>query len=67
MKNFVVLYRVKGHAPLDAPYQFHCQADDGDHAEEQCENAYPGCDVVWVFEGDDCDAALNEYWSDDRD
>lgn len=30
---------------------FNCSADDPDHAEEQCENAYPGCSVLWVNEG----------------
>ena len=28
---------------------FLCDAEDGDHAQEQCENAYPDCDVVWTF------------------
>ncbi len=28
---------------------FDCQADDPDHAEEQAENAYPGCEVLYVF------------------
>jgi hypothetical protein len=35
-------------APLDAPLGFRCVADDCMHAEEQCENANPGCDIVWV-------------------
>lgn len=25
---------------------FHCDAEDHDHAEEQCENAYPGCIII---------------------
>lgn len=32
---------------------FLCQADDADHAEEQCMNAYPTCSIIWVNEGDD--------------
>lgn len=28
------------------------QADDADHAEEQAENAYPGCEILWVNEGE---------------
>lgn len=27
---------------------FECWADDQDHAMEQAENAYPGCDIVSV-------------------
>ena len=30
---------------------FNCSADDADHAEEQCVNAYPACTVLWVNEG----------------
>lgn len=30
---------------------FECSADDGDHAEEQCLNAYPTCAVLWVNQG----------------
>jgi hypothetical protein len=29
------------------------QADNAEHAEEQAENAYPGCTVLWVNEGED--------------
>jgi predicted negative regulator of RcsB-dependent stress response len=29
------------------------QADNAEHAEEQAENAYPGCKVLWVNEGED--------------
>ena len=28
---------------------FFCQADDPEHAAEQAENAYPGCEVLSVF------------------
>ena len=30
---------------------FNCLADDADHAEEQCVNSYPDCEVLWVNEG----------------
>lgn len=30
---------------------FLCRADDADHAEEQCVNAYPDCHVVEVNKG----------------
>lgn len=29
---------------------FRCQAEDADHAEEQCSNAYPECFILWVNE-----------------
>ena len=41
---------------------FICSADDAFHAEEQAEGAYPGCEVVWVEEGDDWYAAMDRYW-----
>lgn len=66
MQNYVVLYRVEsGMLPADPPFGFQCDADDVDHAEEQCENAYPGCDIVWVWVGEKgvgIDPALQEYW-----
>lgn len=63
MKTFIVLYRDnKIMAPADAPFGFACQADDMDHAEEQCLNAYPGVDVVWIYEGDgNIFDAYNDY------
>lgn len=63
MKNFIVLYRdEKIMCPADAPFQFACQADDADHAEEQCLNAYPEVDVVWVHQGEFIKDALDDYW-----
>ena len=38
--------------PGDPTWQgFNCMAEDGDHAEEQCLDAYPNCSIVWVNEG----------------
>lgn len=65
LKNFVVLYRQEDSLPADPPLGFQCDAEDGDHAQEQCENAYPGCDVVWVWQGAKgvgVDPALQDYW-----
>jgi len=66
MKQYTVLYRIESSmAPLDAPFGFQCHADDADHAEEQCLNAYPGCDVVWIHEGSHANGykeALTEFW-----
>lgn len=65
MQSYIVLYREFASAWLHfatPPLGFRCQADDADHAEEQCENAYPGCDVLWVVEGDSLEAALADYY-----
>ena len=63
MKKYIVLYRIeKVMLPLDAPFGFPCDADNGDHAEEQCINAYPDCNVVWVVETDSYTEALEQYY-----
>lgn len=63
MKTYVVLYRIESiMSPLDEPFGFICQAEDTDHAEEQCINAYPDCAVVWIDEGEDCLLALENYY-----
>ncbi len=46
MNPFVVLYRESWMLPLDIPFAFTCSADDSDHAEEQCMDAYPECEVI---------------------
>lgn len=63
MKPYIVLYRIESiMSPADAPYGFHCWAEDTEHAEEQCMNAYPDGEVVWVALGEDYDYALSDYW-----
>ena len=65
----MVLYREDGMHPLDAPLGFGCWAEDMDHAEEQCLDAYPDCDIVWVVQTDEyetvkaLDQALQDYWN----
>ena len=34
---------------MDEDEHFLCTADDDAHAREQCENAYPGCEIIGVF------------------
>lgn len=64
MKQFIVLYRQeKIMAPADPPFGFACHADDSEHAEEQCLNAEPDADVVWIYEGTDMQRALKNYWT----
>lgn len=63
MIQYTVLYRIESiMSPLDVPFGFQCWAEDMDHAEEQCLNAYPDCDVVWVKDCDDMELALDDYY-----
>jgi hypothetical protein len=70
MKNYVVLYRIESiMCALDEPFGFQCHAEDSDHAEEQCLNAYPDCDVVWVWEGAEgvgMQPALDDYYGENK-
>ena len=64
MHDYIVLFREAGDLkPADPPLMFHCSADDGDHAEEQCVDAYPGCAVAWVYEGSDWQGAFDDYFN----
>jgi len=49
-------------APADPPFAFQCIAEDTEHAEEQCLNAYYGADIVWVVQTEDVQEAYNDYW-----
>ena len=63
MNVYLVLYRIESvMSPSDAPFGFRCHAEDVDHAEEQCTNAYPDCDIVWVADTDDYKEALKQYY-----
>lgn len=68
MKTWLVLYFIHDPenplASIRKPDAFRCQADDYDHAEEQCMNAYPDADIVWLHEGDSIEDALYDYWGD---
>ena len=70
MNNYIVLYRVEAlMSPLDEPFGFQCWAEDTDHAEEQCLNADPGGEVVWVWEGPfgvGVQRALDDYYGNRR-
>ena len=58
---WIVLYKSPDALPADPPEAFACRAEDGDHADEQCRNAYPECDVAWSYLGD-ADGAYREYY-----
>lgn len=66
MQNYIVLFRDNTVNFLAEPLGFQCFAEDVEHAEEQCENAYPGCNIVYVWSGEygiGIDAALEEYYN----
>ena len=65
MQSYIVLYRNNDIGFLEEPFGFQCYADDTDHAEEQCLNAEPDAEIVWVVEGtkDYSDALYNYYAS----
>ena len=54
MQPYTVIYVQPGEVGpygLELWQFFECQADDADHAEEQCRNAYPTCAVLWINVG----------------
>ena len=59
LKEYVVLF-VDRRTP-DILEGFLCEAEDGQHAEEQAIDAYPDCDVVWIEEGTDWQKAQDNY------
>lgn len=63
LRTMIVLYRSSEALPADPPEGFRCRAENGEHAEEQCKNFLPDCDVLWTFAGDDMPAALADYFS----
>jgi hypothetical protein len=63
LHSFIVLYRDEPVMSLmDDPFGFQCWAEDVDHAEEQCINAYPDCTIVWVVQTELYKSALEDYY-----
>jgi hypothetical protein len=62
MQEYIVLFFEQGADITETPLLFNCMADDVDHAEEQAENSYPNCDIVWVYQGASTAAALDDYY-----
>lgn len=58
LRRFTVIHEEPGVMPFE---YFQCWADDSDHAEEQCVNAYPGNKVLWVNEGDNVSMIENTF------
>jgi hypothetical protein len=55
MEPFTVIY-VEPAEGLELWQFFECMADNDDHAEEQCTNAYPTATILWVNKGQGRDA-----------
>lgn len=62
LKSYMVLYRNNLLTELDNPFGFACSADNLEHAEEQCLNAEPDADIVWVTESLSYCGALHSYF-----
>lgn len=50
MNPYTVVFTLQDD-PIPLWEGFNCRADDPDHAEEQCFNAYPNASIVWVNTG----------------
>lgn len=59
--HWTVLYRSSESLLGDPPEAFRCWAENTEHAEEQCRNFLPDCDIVWTYPGEP-DAAYQDYW-----
>lgn len=63
LQNFIVLYRDRDAKNfLDEPLAFRCFAEDLDHAEEQCMDAYPNCIIGYCYLGNELETALDNYY-----
>jgi len=58
--DWVVLYVDLDYTIL--PQAFRCQAETVEHAEEQCNDAYPSASIVWVENTSDANATFSSYW-----
>lgn len=50
MKHYTVTFYEKEDPWMDFMLTFNCWADDEDHADEQCRDAYPGCATTHIEE-----------------
>ena len=63
LQRWAVLYRDHDSGPVGPPECFMAWAEDSEHAEEQCADAYPLCEVLWTFQGDAAEAYA-DYWGE---
>lgn len=63
MLPFIVLYRnAEELSPVEPPCLFICDAGDAGHAVEQCLNAYPTAQTLWVVQTESGAAAYESYY-----
>jgi hypothetical protein len=64
MQTYIVLFRSESFSSkvVEDPFGFCCEAEDTDHAEEQCVNAYPDANIVWIWEGGTLQGALDDFY-----
>jgi len=59
LESWCVVYRDADATSFDVEV-FKCKAESYEHAEEQCENAYPESDILWLLDtGDESEAIDN--------
>jgi len=65
MQTYIVLYwdEYAQKELISMPLAFRCMAEDTDHAQEQCGNAYPGCIIAWIVDTDDPEVAYDDYYN----
>ena len=51
LTTYTVTYYEADDHEMDNQLKFQCEAEDEEHAEEQCANAYPGCMTTSIEEG----------------
>lgn len=62
LSTWTVLYAEAGCVPGEVPLAFLCRAEDKDHAQEQCRNAYPDCEVVFTAQTGSLITAYDAYY-----
>ena len=61
MKAYVVLYANKQSIDGEPPFSMKCWAINENAAEEQCLDAQPDAEVVWVYQGEITDHAYADF------
>jgi hypothetical protein len=62
LTTHIVLYRDSTLKSNDTPYIFRCEADDENHAKEQCLNAEPECNIVFVKKTKHATSAYDSFY-----
>lgn len=53
LKTYLVTYYEAEDVWMDNPLIFRCEAEDEDHAADQCEDSNPGCTTTHIEEAED--------------